>query len=238
MAAGIRGALALTFDDGPGPETGRILDCFEAHGASGTFFLLGRHVEQRPELVRRMLELGCEVGNHTASHPRLSTVDEAETEAELTACSAAIAAAAGVRPSVMRPPYGDYGPATLRVASRLGLRVVLWSIPTRDFEADDARLVAERVVENAYGGGIVVLHDGSAEGDDRTVTAEAVELAVPELQARGYRLVTVSELLRLDRRVRWEVVPTRRGSPAWAAAALGRRLTRPLAAAGGPAGTP
>jgi len=203
--------IALTFDDGPGEATAAILDCLEQHGATATFFVLGRHVAGREDVLRRMEALGCEVANHTFDHPRLSTVPAARAEDELTRGSAAIAAATGRAPSLLRPPYGDWSPETLDVATRLGLKVVLWSLHTSDGDGRPASAIADTILGEARPGSVVVLHDASEDDVDRAETARAVELAVPELQAQGYQLVTVSELLRTSRQARREVVARRPG---------------------------
>jgi peptidoglycan-N-acetylglucosamine deacetylase len=203
--------IALTFDDGPGDATTPILDSLERHGAAATFFVLGRHVAGREAVLERMAGLGCEIGNHTFDHPRLSTVPAARVEEELTRASGAIASATGVAPPLMRPPYGDWSPETLEVATRLGLTIVLWSVHTRDWDARPAAEIVDAILAEARPGAVVVLHDASEADVDRMETARAVELVVPQLQEQGYSLVTVSELLRTSPGVRREVVPRRRG---------------------------
>src|SRR4051812_45175316 len=204
--------IALTFDDGPGDSTSPILDCLERHGATATFFVLGRQVAGREHVLRRMTELGCEIGNHTFDHPRLSQISSARAEEELTRAGEAIASATGTpAPPLMRPPYGDWSSETLEVATKLGLTIVLWSLRTRDWDARPAAEIAEAMLDEARPGAVVVLHDASEAGIDRSETARAVEAAVPRLQEQGYRLVTVSELLRMTPGVARQVVARRRG---------------------------
>ena len=217
-------AIALTFDDGPSDETVQILDCLEEHDAVGTFFVLGQHIAGREHVLRRMVELGCEIGNHTFAHPRLSALSDEDARTELQRCSDAIRAVVRHSPRLMRPPYGDHSPATPEVAERLGLGTVLWTIPTRDWDGSTGEMIADRILEAVRPGGVVVLHDGSAEGADRGPTVDAVRIVVPAILERGHRLVTVSQLLRLDRRARLEIVVLRRGSFRWMLAAAGRRL--------------
>ena len=174
-----------------------------------------------------MVSLGCEVGNHTYTHPRLSETTDAETETELRRCSAEIVRALSAAPRLMRPPYGDAGRETSTVARRLGLTTVHWSVPTRDWDASTDDVIVERVLAGARPGGVVVMHDGAAESGDRNATVAAVARIVPALIEQGYRLVTVSDLLSLDRRARREVVMTRHGPLRRAVRAARARLSPP-----------
>jgi peptidoglycan/xylan/chitin deacetylase (PgdA/CDA1 family) len=192
-----RAWLALTFDDGPGDWTGAILDLLDRYGARATFFCLGERVRGRAPLLRRMLAEGHEIGNHLFSHRHPEALSDDEVRDELTRTAQEIEAATGLAPTLVRPPYGEEPERIAAVAAELGLGpVVLWSIDPEDWKAPPADAIAEHVLQEARAGAIVDLHDGwgRTEGT-RQPTVEALERLVPELQSRGFRLVSVSELL-------------------------------------------
>jgi len=195
-------ALALTFDDGPSEWTAPILDELARHGAKATFFVLGEHVDGNEDVLRRAVAEGHELGNHTFSHTPCSRLSADEIETELTRTQELIAAATGVRPRLVRPPYGDGFDAVEPVAQQLGFaRTVLWTQLANDWEEGPAAEIVERLLAGAAPGAILLLHDGFPSRKDsqfhntREPTVEAVRVAVPALVADGYELVTVSTLL-------------------------------------------
>ena len=190
---------ALTFDDGPDPETTpRLLDLLARHGAKATFFLIGRRVARHPGLVARIASEGHAIGNHSWDHPALPRLSAAAITDQLRRTTAAISAAGAPRPRLMRPPYGDQSLASHLAARRLGLRVVAWSTVGADWSDDDGPTLAARVLEGLHPGAIVLLHDslGSYREDrfrDRGPMLAAVEAV---LAARpDWRFVTVPELM-------------------------------------------
>jgi peptidoglycan/xylan/chitin deacetylase (PgdA/CDA1 family) len=189
--------VALTFDDGPGPQTPAILDLFREHGGRGTFFVLGESVEGREQILARTIAEGHEIGNHTFSHPHALDLEEPELEHDIARCQRLLAAA---EPVLFRPPYGEDALRCSRVAARRGLPVtVLWSIDPRDFAERDPDAIADVIENEAAPGAIVDLHDGfprvTSTDRDRTPTVHALARSVPRLIERGFRLVTISELL-------------------------------------------
>lgn len=181
--------VALTFDDGPVPATADLLDVLDERGARATFFVIGGQVAKNPEVITRMVEGGHEIGNHTWSHADLTLLDPAGIADEIGRAADAVVAAGGPRPTLVRPPYG----ATNEVlAAVIGLPQVLWSLDTRDWAVRDTDAVVARVLERVGPGAIVLLHD------IRPTTRAAVPVIVDALQARGYALVTVSEVLGPD----------------------------------------
>jgi peptidoglycan/xylan/chitin deacetylase (PgdA/CDA1 family) len=180
--------LALTFDDGPSWATARVLDHLAAQGARATFFVVGAAVAGREELLERALREGHELGSHTFSHPHPAKLDDAALREEVRR-----GAEAAGGPPLVRPPYGEDPERFDRVAAELGLGpTVLWSIDPRDWEETRPDVIAERVLSEAAPGAIVDLHDGERRSPHPTV--EALALLLPALA--GYRLVTVSALLR------------------------------------------
>ena len=184
--------LVLTFDDGPGPSTPALLDVLAAAGVTATFFVLGVNLEKRRDIAVRAAREGHELGNHTYSHPYLPLKSHVRVEAELVATDAAIERATGIVPTIARPPWGGRRPSTVRAFERHAKKTVLWDVNSYDWKDLPPIEVAQRVVERARNGSIILMHDG---GRDHTGTIEAVKLVVPELRARGFELVTVSQAL-------------------------------------------
>ena len=176
-----------------------MLDLLERHGMLATFFVVGRYVRARPELVRRMARAGHEVGNHTydhvdAAHER----DEDVLRDQLARTSEAIEAATGTPPRLVRPPYGKDVCRVARLGSETGLEpTVLWSVQAWDWDVTPAEEIAGHVLRGVEPGAIVLLHDGSPPGEDRSSepTVVALETILPALRAEGYEAVTVSALL-------------------------------------------
>lgn len=177
--------VALTFDDGPGPSTERLLDMLARDRVPATFFVIGRQIAGQEALLARMVRDGHVVGNHTWSHPSLARITPEATRDQVGATDAAILAATGVRPSVMRPPYGAMSPT----ATQVGQAVILWDVDTLDWKYRVSSSVTERALAGARSGSIVLMHDIHPS------TVDAVPAIVAGLRARGYTLVTVPQLL-------------------------------------------
>jgi peptidoglycan/xylan/chitin deacetylase (PgdA/CDA1 family) len=192
--------VCLTFDDGPAPWTTPILDTLNRHDAHATFFVLGVHVSEHPDVASRIVSDGHELGSHGMKHVDLTTVGTDELRAGLDHAQRVVEDVTGVRPVVFRPPYATSDRRVAHVAASVGLKTtVLRDVDPADWRATDADAVVEAVLTGTRSGSIVCLHDGVPAGNrgipSRDVTAEAVARLVPELQARGFDLVTVSELL-------------------------------------------
>ena len=186
--------LALTFDDGPNPDaTPRILDALGRAGVHATFFILGRHAERWPALVRRVRDEGHALGNHGYFHRKLHFKSPGYVRADLGRGSDAIADACGVRPALFRAPHGFRSPWVNHVAASLGERVIGWSLGVWDTDRPGADVIAQRTVVGARAGSILLLHDGDGydPAGDRLQTADAVPRIVADLVGRGYRFVTV-----------------------------------------------
>jgi peptidoglycan/xylan/chitin deacetylase (PgdA/CDA1 family) len=177
--------LALTFDDGPGDHTGRLLDVLAARDVRATFFVLGRRAREHPAALQRIAAEGHEIGNHTWSHRRLTQLRRSEVEAELRRTAEAIRDVTGSTPRLVRPPFGSVDEG---VTAAINAPIILWSVDPRDWSARDSGVVGRRVAAEARPGSIVVLHDVY-----RT-TVDAVPLIIDVLKGAGYRFVTVSEL--------------------------------------------
>lgn len=184
-----RPMIALTFDDGPrAAVTNRILDSLQAHGGRATFFMLGANVSGNASVVQRMAAQGCEVANHTHDHKYLTKLGAEGIVSQTAAASQKIAAACGVAPTLMRPPGGYIDEGVLSVLQTIGMPAVMWSIDTRDWQHRNPQRTIEIVLSQVRDGDIILMHDIYG------TTADAAEVLIPELTARGYQLVTVSEL--------------------------------------------
>lgn len=178
--------VALTFDDGPSlSQTPPILETLVRFGARATFFEEGRHVAGREALMRQILAAGDEIGNHSYHHP----VDPGQ--AELSTTQEAIRGATGFTPCLFRPPYGEVDKRVEVAARANGLEMVLWTLDSEDDRHPGVGAIRERVVQRTRPGAIVLLHDGGHHPE----TVEALPGIIEGLQARGFRLVTVTELL-------------------------------------------
>lgn len=181
--------IALTFDDGPYPKvTGHILDVLEKNGVCATFFVLGSRIEGHEDMLTRMDELGCEIGNHSFSHADLTRLSKADCQRELSDTDAEIRRVTGHEASVVRPPYGYYNKTVMSAAGR---PLILWTVDTNDWRGKAPGEIADYVIQQAKEGSVILMHD------QQTQTADAMEMIIPTLIEEGFRFVTVSELIRL-----------------------------------------
>jgi peptidoglycan-N-acetylglucosamine deacetylase len=189
-------AVALTFDDGPGRVTEHVLDVLARHEAAATFNVLGERVAGREGLLRRMFDEGHEIGNHAFRHDRLAG-RPLDAYRQLRRTSAAIGDAVGVTPRVFRPPYGSVSRGVVLAARLAGLVTVRWDVDPHDYDTPGAETIERRVARRVKPGSVVLLHD-----DRRALqqTAVALDAALDQLVERGYRFVTVSELLAISPR--------------------------------------
>ena len=187
-----RPMLALTFDDGPGEYTDRLLDCLEENGAHATFFMLGQLItpddfHDYSSTIKRMLEIGCELGNHSWDHTDLATLGAEGVANQINMTDNALIEVCGQPSTVIRPPYGSYNSETLSVG---GKPFVLWCIDSMDWSYMDAELDYQEIMvkTDLADGSIILMHD---------IHEPSVECAcriIPELIERGYKLVTISEM--------------------------------------------
>jgi cellulose synthase/poly-beta-1,6-N-acetylglucosamine synthase-like glycosyltransferase/peptidoglycan/xylan/chitin deacetylase (PgdA/CDA1 family) len=194
--------IALTFDDGPDPQwTPQILDVLAKHQAHATFFVIGSEVNEHPELVRRMLAQGDEVGVHTFTHRELMTIPPWQRELELTLTQNALAGAAGVNSVLLRPPYSSTPDAvsaqeyaTISSVASGRYLTVLADLDTRDWSRPGVDAIVTAGTPQGERGAVVMLHDG---GGDRSQTVAALDQLLTKLSAQGYHFDTVSQALDL-----------------------------------------
>ena len=187
--------VAMTFDDGPHPKlTPRLLDLLKERGIKATFFVIGKCVAEYPDIAKRIVDEGHEIANHTWNHPQLPKLSPTAFAAEITQTNEAIKQATGILPVTMRPPYGAINAGiTKRLNEEYGLSVILWSVDPQDWKIRKADHVSSHIIKNAAPGAIILAHDIHAS------TIDAMPAALDALQAKGYKFVTVSELIAMDR---------------------------------------
>lgn len=183
-----RPMIALTFDDGPSGVTPRILDSLEAHAARATFYMVGDRMSSYPDTIRRMVALGCEVGNHTWNHTYLTSLSAEGIHGNLNQMDSTLQNIAGVRCSTMRPPGGYISGASRQALASYGVPAIMWSIDTLDWKTRNSQATIDCVLSQVQDGDIILMHDLYG------TTGDAAVVLIPELVNRGYQLVTVSEL--------------------------------------------
>jgi peptidoglycan/xylan/chitin deacetylase (PgdA/CDA1 family) len=186
------GRIALTFDDGPSPRSAEIADILSSHGARATFFVVGRRIPEREDILRHLVHRGHELGNHTFSH-RSIRGKPLLTVYQIVRTGRRVRGAVGSAPRVFRPPHG-FVDRWIALGARLARKtLVTWSVDPRDWEpALTPSELHNRVTGGVVEGDIVVLHDRASAGGP---TIDALPAILRTLGARGYRVVTVSEML-------------------------------------------
>lgn len=188
--------VALTFDDGPDPNyTPRVLDILHRYGIHATFFQEGKMIQQFPRITRRVVEEGNCVGNHTYTHPYLARLSPQAVRKEMQSCDQCLALNAGITTTLFRSPRGDWNPTVYRQALQDHERLILWSVALEHHEVPTPKAMAQRVLRLVRPGDIVLMHDGAFVSRESTV--QALPLVIEGLRKRGYRCVTVPELLHL-----------------------------------------
>lgn len=189
-------AVALTFDDGPSPDTEGILDVLAEHHLNATFFMVGREVESFPGIAQRVFAEGHEVGNHSYSHPLYLFQRASETRDQVTRAQDVIAETIGVRPMLARPPYGVRTPAYFGATRALGLHTVQWDVAGFDWKQLSPSQIAHNVLRKVRAGSIILLHDGDSSGkQDRKKTVAALPLIIKGLKHRDLQITPLSQLL-------------------------------------------
>ncbi len=189
--------IALTFDDGPHRKyTPEILDVLAKYDARATFFIVGEHAEKNPNIVLRMNEAGHELANHTYTHPLRSSVPNLLKEIKRT--NETIYSISGFTPTLFRPVEGQYTDALIDAVVKEGYKVVMWSwhMDTLDWKNPGVNKIVDIVLKGMKPGNVVLFHDG---GGNREQTVEALKKILPELEKQGYKFVTISELLEIQR---------------------------------------
>ncbi len=189
--------IALTFDDGPSAtETPRLLDMLARRKIHATFFVVGRNVVKKPEIVRREVAEGHEIGNHSWSHARFTELPWSGVRQELLKTHQAVIAATGVAPRLLRPPFGKVAfteEQEARVYREFGYKTIYWFADPYDWKEPGSKIVAQRILSLVRPGAIILAHD------IHKGTVDAMPEVLDRLLAQGYKFVTVSELIALEK---------------------------------------
>ena len=181
-----RPMLALTYDDGPGQYTDQLLDCLEENNAHATFFMLGQLISSYPDVPKRMLEIGCELGSHSWDHTQLTTIGIDQAVKQYTDTDAALIEACGQASTVARAPYGSYNQ---EIIEAVGKPFFMWSLDSLDWSLLDAQQDYDSIMNgDLTDGSIILMHD------IHEPSVQASLQIIPELVNRGYKLVTLSEM--------------------------------------------
>ncbi|HIZ18294.1 MAG TPA: polysaccharide deacetylase family protein [Candidatus Olsenella stercoravium] len=190
--------IALTFDDGPSAYTQRYLDILSEHGARATFFCLGSAAAANPDLVKAIEAQGSQVASHTQNHKQLTTLDAATLQSEVVDAFSALSSSGAPATTVLRPPYGDFNNDTWLASGGTLSASVIWNLDSEDWRLPGADAIVANCTNGAYSGAIVLMHDG---GGNRDQDLEALPRIIEALQARGYKFVTINELMASDSRI-------------------------------------
>src|SRR5437016_13899213 len=185
--------IAMTFDDGPSATlTPKLLDILAAHHIKATFFVIGENVVEHPEIVARAAREGHEIGNHSWSHPNFGKMSDEGVRGQVQRTDDAIKDATGTRPILLRPPYGSITARQKRwIHDQFGYQIILWDVDPYDWKRPGPSVVRNRILKETQPGSIVLSHD------IHPGTIEAMPSTFDALEAKGFRFVTVSELIRM-----------------------------------------
>ncbi|MCL1792396.1 MAG: polysaccharide deacetylase family protein [Oscillospiraceae bacterium] len=180
--------MVISFDDGPGPHTERLLKILADNNAKATFFVVGYKVSSYAETIRHMVEQGHEVAGHSWNHPYLTRSGSETIKRELQSTSDAIYEVTGTRYMFYRAPYGSYNANVKNISQQLGFSLIQWNIDVLDWKLRNANSVYNNIMSMAKDGGVICVHDV------HSTTVDAMERAIPDLIASGYTLLTVTEM--------------------------------------------
>lgn len=189
--------IAITFDDGPSAEhTPRLLDILKARGAKATFFVLGQCVANNPEIAKRIVAEGHEIASHSWSHPQLSKMGEDNVRDQLQRTHDVVKQTTGVTMALFRPPYGAFTQRQHRWANSVwGYKIIMWDVDPLDWKYRSASHVENEIIKGTQNGSIILVHD------IHKTSVDAMPATVDQLLKKGFKFVTVSELLKMDKPV-------------------------------------
>ncbi len=181
--------VALTFDDGPVPQTVNLLNVLKKYNAKATFFVLGSQAQAHRPILRRMVAEGHAIGNHSWSHPQLGRMSASAIRSQLNRTQSVIVSAAGVQPRIVRTPYGQMSPKIRKTLVKFGAPMIFWTVDPLDWKYRNTTKVTNAVVRAARRNSIILLHD------IHPTSRAAVPAIIAKLRAKGYVFVTVPQLI-------------------------------------------
>jgi peptidoglycan-N-acetylglucosamine deacetylase len=200
--------IALTFDDGPWPNTtGQVLDILKKNNVKATFFIVGRQVQTYPQILKRIVADGHALGNHSWSH-QYHRYDSAGAAREIDQTTQLVYKLTGIKTVLFRPPGGILNNGLAAYAQQKKYAVVMWSADSLDWRYGRPATLTDRVLKEASAGGIVLMHDG---GGNRSKTVQALPQVIAQLKKRGYTFVTVPELMEMQNKEKEKELMARKG---------------------------
>ncbi|WP_261300716.1 polysaccharide deacetylase family protein [Paenibacillus andongensis] len=190
--------VALTFDDGPDNHfTSQILDLLKKNNVKATFFIVGEKAKANPEVVKRIVNEGHVIGNHSWDHSNFTKMSTEEMNQQISKTQDELNAIVGFRPTLFRPPYGALNNAEVMAISSMGLSIIDWSVDTRDWAGTSTQQILKNVKKELKPGGIILQHCAIGKKESLSNTVNALEQMIPLLKNEGYTFVTVPTLLSL-----------------------------------------
>lgn len=188
--------VALTFDDGPDNNYNvKILDILKENNVPATFFLIGKRCEMYPDIVKRIVNEGHIIGNHTWSHPNAMKISNNKLKQEIIKAEKVIEKIAGYKPCYFRSPYGSLNPEKVEYIESLGYKIISWNVDSLDWKGLSGAEVKTNILENVKKGSIILQHSAGGVGEDLTGTVEALPEIIEVLKKEGFNFVTIEELL-------------------------------------------
>ncbi len=181
--------VAITLDDGPHKtNTLKVIELFEKYNGRATFFMLGKNAELYPDVVKTVYEHGFEIGSHSWDHPDLKKLDIDGVNKQIVDTQDAIFKITGYEPKFIRPPFGSINDTVKEAISKNGMKIALWNLDTEDWKLKDANKIKDVIVNKAFDGAVILIHD------IHSFTINGLELALEELNNKGYQFVTLDTL--------------------------------------------
>lgn len=191
--------VALTFDDGPDVYfTTQILDILKKEDVKATFFVIGERAQAHPEMVKRIVNEGHVIGNHTWDHPYLPKSTSQKVHYEISKTDEFLDSLLGFHPTIFRPPYGAVSPEIIKETSSLGYSIINWSVDTRDWAGTSPEQIMGYVKKEIYPGGIILQHCAGGKKDNLSNTVKALPVIISTLRSQKYKFVSIPELLQIQ----------------------------------------
>lgn len=196
---GTKREVALTFDDAPDNIfTPKILDILEEKNVKATFFLVGYRVKKYPDIAKRIVQEGHAIGNHSYNHPDFLKLKDEDFRKQITKTDLLISSITGNTTSIVRPPYGNISERQIEWLAEKNKIIVNWDVDSLDWKGIDAKQVMSNILPNVSPGSIILQHSGTGDGGDLSGTVHALPNIIDKLRKKGYKLVTVQELLDME----------------------------------------
>lgn len=197
--------VALTFDDGPSPIwTPRILEALKKSGIKATFFMLGKHVQDYPDIARRVAQDGHDIGIHSYNHQNLIYSKKEEVARDITYTALIIKNITGKTTMLFRPPKAWLSKREKKQLKKLGYEIILWSLNSKDWVTFDDKYIIRYILRHIQPGDIILFHDSGGalriEGGNRSETVSTIPILAEKLRERGYRFATITELLKMEQK--------------------------------------